>query len=317
MPIIVELISQPQQPPGGATDLVVRAGLPKVDGCPVVLRTKGFLVEQGTDTTIEHVVRDRNGRPFDLSAYATSSSGSDSGSSSSPTPSALVRIREPLSSRSARATLQLEVDIVDPAAGTVRVDLPAAALGTAGIFQMAFGFLPAGAVSPNLTDHALLSIEKSLWGPLDQNPNAGPPTLREIRLDLWDADRRENLRIDTVEFSDEQIIQAIIDPIRQWNETPPPIAAYTTARFPYHLAWRNAVVGRLLQNAAHHYRRNRQKVEGGGLQDDDLNREPEYAAAGKARLDEWDLFIRTKKAELNFAAGWGTVHSDYAFLWPI
>ncbi len=45
-----------------------RAGIPNVDGCEVLTRLKAFVVDQGVSTTLEHVFRDSNGNPVNLSS---------------------------------------------------------------------------------------------------------------------------------------------------------------------------------------------------------------------------------------------------------
>jgi hypothetical protein len=53
----------------------------------------------------------------------------------------------------------------------------------------------------------------------------------------------DNTLLLDVEFNDDQILMAMTEPVRLWNETPPPIRTYSTTTFPFRGAWMIGVTG--------------------------------------------------------------------------
>ncbi len=105
---------------------------------------------------------------------------------------------------------------------------------------------------------------------------------------------------------------ALTKPIRQWNETPPPIERYTTRNFPYRGAWTSAALGELHLMAANRYRRNRLQHQAGGVTIDDMKKEREYMAEGQRLTQEYAAWLSNKKVEINAKKFWGQVSSTYS-----
>jgi len=153
-----------------------------------------------------------------------------------------------------------------------------------------------------------VSIERGLFG---ANLNLqGPITLGEIRTEIWDHAVQNDL-LDDVQFRDADLLHAMIQPIRYWNEVPPPVGSYTAANFPFHYWWLQATVAHLLKMAAHWYRRNKLKASHGGVTVDAKNKDQEYYVIAKDIEKEWKEFVLVRKASINAGLASGSVGSVY------
>ena len=296
----------------------VTAGLPTKDGCPILTRLKAFIVDQGTVVKLEHVVRDRNGNPIDLSQYLpepNSDSGSDSDSDNieDGTGKVVVRFREFLGTGVPTCDDPIWQEVgaaVDAEAGVVSVVPPKTLMARSGIFEMNWGITDADDQLV-VTSRGLLSVERSLFAGNLFN-NDGPPTIQEIRMLLMDSSPSENLLLDDLEFSDEQIMLAIAKPIETWNETPPPLRKLNTRTFPWRGAWRDGILAELYLMASAHYRRNRLQTSAAGVDSDTKNKEREYVGASQLYADKFTTWLRDKKASINMKLFNGQAVSDYS-----
>lgn len=308
--------------PGILGDDVVRAGIPEKDDCKVLTRLKAFIVPQGSVPVLEHVFRDRKGRPMDLSGWLAEMAVSDSSgsSASAATPTGRVRVRVTefsggLRAGSARSPIwELdETASYRPADGVLRCRLEATLTEHPGIYEMTWAVCDA-AGNPVHVDRALLSVERSLFpANLDTAyANLGPPTFQEIRMRLMDSAASENNLLDDVEFNDDQIALALVEPVRLWNETPPPIRLFTTRDFPFRGAWVSGVMAQLHLMAANHYRRNRLAHSAGGTTVDDKNKFKEYSEEGQRLWQEYRDWLFAKKIEVNARLMVGSSVSAYS-----
>lgn len=306
-----------------ADDLtLVRSGIPEMDDCKILTRLDAFLVDQGVCATLEHVFRGRNGNPVDLSGWlvgATSESLSTSTSSTAPPAGTVkVRIKEWMgqSLNPVRNPIwDVYGDAVDPGAGIVRFTLEPEIVEHAGIYELNFGVMNESG-RPVAVDRGILSVEKSLF-PEDLNlarRDLGPPTIQELRMRLMDSSRNENLLLDDVEFKDEQILMALWEPVRLWNETPPPIERYDTRTFPFRGAWIQGVTAQLHLMMANHFRRNVFRGAAGGTSDKDKERE--YMAEGQRLWAEYTAWLHNKKVECNLRKFAGQSRSTYSSYRP-
>ena len=206
---------------------IITAGIPEKDSCPVLTRIKAFIVDQGVLCALEHTVRDRRGKVVDLSKYfASNVSESSSSSEAGETGTVELRVKDWLGtgwSDERNPVWQIIGEPADPEKGTIRATLEDSLVAKPGIYELSWGIRNA-AGSLVMTNQGILSVEKTLFGSLqDIKTNDGPPTINEIRMWMMDSAASENSLLDDVEFGDEQIMLALTAPIRQWNETPPPI----------------------------------------------------------------------------------------------
>lgn len=282
----------------------------------VLRRLRSVTITAGQHAVIEWFVVDSHGVAVDLTTC-----GFDTGSSSSSVASGSgfrFRIRENLSLGFEPAPPQTEFDVqlVDAAAGKVRVVLPRTATGLPGVYFAELG------VFANLNDpdneQLLFSnvfyvvIQRGQYGS-DAAMTGGPPTIQEIRLHLRDSGAEENLLLDNIKFDDAEIALAISRPVQYWNEIPPDLNyRYTTQNFPWRYHWLEGICANLFWMVAEQFRANNLKYSAAGVQVDDQNKQPDYAQAAQQRDAEWKTFVRRKKSELNLTAAFGGIGSPYA-----
>lgn len=295
---------------------IITAGIPEKDDCPVLTRIKAFIVDQGVLGTLEHVIRDRRGRPVDLSKYfAAQESASSSSSASSETGTVELRAKEWLGagwSDDANPVWQIIGEAHDPEKGVVRADLEKSLVASPGIYELSWGIRNA-AGDLVMTNQGIMSVEKTLFGSLEAiKKNEGPPTINEIRMWMMDSSAAENSLLDDVEFSDDQIMLALTSPVRQWNETPPPIERFTTRNFPFRGAWASGALAQLYKMAAAHYRRNFLQTSGGGVSVADKAKEREYLSEAVRLQSEYDSWLINKKVEINMKKFVGQNRSAYS-----
>ena len=283
----------------------LEAEVPAIDGCPVLTRLKCFVTQVGIVPTLQHVVRNRKGAPLNLHTLLPDESQSEAeGTVSS---RLMLRAAEIVSGE---RTAPINGRMVDASNGVIAFDLNPSQVAQPGVYQLSIGVADMNDRMVSV-ENPILLVEKSLFGTSD----FGPPTIQEVRQAIMDAGAAENLLLDDVEFSDDQIAFAFARPIRRWNDTPPPLRpAKDTRDFPFPDPWLDAICGHLFTIAAHNYRRNKLAYSAGGVSVDDKNKEPEYFKAGQMLLEKYDQFVQYKKVEINTALFVGSVGSIYGGL---
>jgi hypothetical protein len=207
--------------------------------------------------------------------------------------------------------LDSEVTVENVEQGIVRVELSPEHLANPGIYFAEFGIYDRTDPANPIRHYAnMFYLYVSPEITLDQL--RGTPSIAEVRLFLRDSSPVENLLLDEAKFSDSEIIMAIRLPVQEWNETPPPIQEFNTKNFPYRMHWLGAICGYLFRMAAEQFRANRLPVAAGGISIDDQAKEGNYEQVAAARLDEWRVWMRAKKASLNLEMGYGGIGSDYS-----
>lgn len=286
--------------------LVIRPTDPSVDGCPLLTGLRAVVGRQGFCNVIEWVIKDRNGNPEDLTDLLDPASEDSSESGDADSGQVIFRFSDALE---AQADIQQVIGWSDnPAAGIVRVQLTTAITESPGLWRFDIAVTDKTGL-PSVHAEGLLSIERSNFGVTDTP--YGPPTLNEIRMRLRDTLGRNDM-IEGMEFDDNEILQAIILPIQEWNEALPPLQPWLTAKnFPFRFNWLNAICGYLLQTAAHWYRRNKFNGTVAGIQDENRDRDEAYDAMSKMLLDQWRAFVVTKKISINARRGFGSNGSAY------
>jgi hypothetical protein len=297
---------------------IVTAGLPEIDDCPVLTRIKAFVVQEGIRATLQHVMRDRQGRVLDLTPVDTEEVSEESEESASASTTTSVdtvkmRVKEFVGDIDGNQVVTHEVSgtIADAATGIVQARLPTLIVSRAGLYQLSWGFYRDSVLK--IVNDGLLSVERSLYGNITEAPaHNGPPTISEIRMQMMDSSPAENLLLDDVEFNDEQIALAITKPIMDFNESLPPLnTLFNTLNFPWRSHWLDATIAYLYRFAAAGYRRNRLATRAGGVDVDDKNKEAEYLRMSQLMLEEWKKFVLMRKTQLNGRAFTGAVGSPY------
>lgn len=291
---------------------VVRAGVPTVDDCPVLTRMRAFIVDQGVESTLEHVILNRAGNPVNLTPLF---GGADSSiSDSEQTGKIVLRVKEALG-RGANPSRNpiWEVDGVcyEPQTGTVRADIDDKIVAKAGVYQLSWGVQNL-AGKYVLVNNSILSVERSLFADIEElEKDHGPLTIQALRVYLRDSHPNENMRLDNVEFGDEEILNAILRPVEYYNEQPPPIGKFTTRDFPSRYEWSQATISVLYEMAANWYRRNKQMIQAGGMADDDLNRDQAYDAKAAKLWESFKDWVIRDKVMRNARLVAGSIGSVY------
>lgn len=301
--------------PSSISDLsIIKPEVPHLDGCSLFDKAHIFVVQQGLCPTLEWTFRDQQGNPVDLtSCFDESASVSLSGSVIPGDNNGVEARLDRVMKLNLTRPVILSGTVVDAATGVVRALLAPLAVASAGIFQLHWAIMDRTLNAPRLINRSLISVERSLFG-ADYGVG-GPPTIQEIRTDIRDTSPEVNRLLRNVEFSDDEIVRAIVRPVEDWNDASPRLAAhvYDTITFPFRHAWNLAIQGYLLQMASHWYRRNRLAYQAGGLAVDDMDKEEGYMAHSKQLLEEWRVWLVHKKVELNAYGAMGEVSSPYAY----
>jgi hypothetical protein len=141
------------------------------------------------------------------------------------------------------------------------------------------------------------------------NSGSGPLTIPEIRLGMYDLHSGtdgapfSNL-LDDTEFQDTDIIFAMRQVVMKWNETPPPVAYYTPANFPYRYWWIIGTCAYLLQMSASRYRRNRLAYSAGGVSIDDQTKSQEYEEISRFKMQQFEEWMMREKVRINMERAW-------------
>lgn len=136
-------------------------------------------------------------------------------------------------------------------------------------------------------------------------------TVSDIRQALWDVCPEENILLDDLEFSDEEIMNAIRRPVDQWNELPPPMRLATVDNFPYRENWLRAACGILLETAGYRKLRNQLPYNGAGLSVDEHANWKAYVELGKRAATEFMQWALNHKKCLNVNEAWNYLSSPY------
>lgn len=299
---------------------IVRATDTTHEGCPLLTKTRTLVTDKGVQATIEWEVRNKDGSVFDLSDYICLDEDGDGEADNADAPAPLCgqvifRFSDAVMPG---VVYQIIGYSTDPVNGIVQCELSTDIVALPGVYIMEVGIAQqteADTYRLVHIDRGLLSIERGLFGSVEQVGDfGGPPTMQELRIALRDSVIENNL-LNDVEFDDSEILHAIVRPLRQWNETPPPVATYNGRNFPFHEHWLKASMALLMRSAAYWYERNRLAASHGGVTVDDRNKMQTYMLMANQLYQEWETFIINKKVEINVSLAYGVVSSPYNHNW--
>jgi hypothetical protein len=296
--------------------VVITAGIPAQDSCPILTRIKAFITAQGVPAMLQHTFRNPQGKPLNLTADAVESGTSeiseaveDSGVSETAAGVTITLQIAEYDTGSENCIHTVTGRIDDAAGGVVTAPLPEKVYTRSGIYTLTWTAAEGGL--PVYVNNGILSVERNLLAPRAHR-GEGPPTLNEIRMAIMDSSAAENVLLDGVEFSDDQILLAIVKPLQYFNETNPPIDFVATTRnFPWREHWTIGIIAQLHLMAAANYRRNVLMVNTGGMTIADKAKEKEYLTAYMLYNDQWKDFTLKRKVAINMGAGFGSLGSNY------
>jgi len=286
-----------------------------MDGVATVARKLAVAVKQNLKTTLRWQIRGDDRNPIDLQFYgfvnpSTETSSSSSSSSSLPisdSRSIQLALCEVFNTES--ESLYTSVgSIVDAFNGEVQAAVPMTAVGKPGVYNLEWRvFDNQGDLCE--VDTGYLFVEPSLGAP---SSLPGPPDVATIRQALRDSGPEDNYLLNASEFDVGEICFAVEYAVRIWNET---LAFmhhnYTTASFPYRQQWLQAIIGQLLQVAAHNYERNFQQYSSAGINMNDKAKGQPYLQKGILLLNEYKKWVQLRKQSINLEGCYGGTSEDY------
>lgn len=163
---------------------------------------------------------------------------------------------------------------------------------------------------PIFVNRFFLTSERTVLN-RDWTENRGPLSFAEIRLALRDSGAVENRLLQTVRFSDEEMVLAMSRPVLYWNEIPPEIGSYDLRTFPYRYHWLQGTIGYLMLMLSEYQRANQLEYSAGGLSVRDQSAFMTYAQAAELYISQYKAFVRQKKTQLNMQSGFGSVSSQF------
>jgi hypothetical protein len=291
----------------------------KYYGCIPLDKADTIVTEGGSPTVVDYIVRDASGVPVDLSGLFNQDNpgGEDD-------PNGLF-IGFALADNTLVSKQPVPGTVTDAKNGRVQFTLPDFIIDVPCLYSF-WTAVGAKETAPSSGRYLYIAPKKGIvlveWTPFNAHFRNCPvkhrvvPALEDIRRTLDDFEGKNDL-LGQVEFSNDDIVHAMVNPIRIFNEMPPRLQRfrYGLMTFPYYHQWVQGTAAELLRIAAMHYTRNKLLTSHGGLQGDEKNRDKEYLQYASAYMQEFREFCRLKKHELNFSGGqgWGTLHSDYIF----
>jgi hypothetical protein len=279
-------------------DIEPQGGVDHFGGGAVPLKRRVAVIKAGQNATLKVTLLDNDGNAVDLTSYdVVASSGS-----------ILAKFKDSVTITSAAEVSSANCTVDVAASGEISCVVPDGVKNHPGIYIGEFGVLDD---SGNLTFSNILyiTVDEGLFG---GGSSVGPPSLAELRLFLRDY-AQENELLDTIDFDGAELAAAMTMPIRFWNESLPPLPkTYNSQTFPWRYHWLIAICAHLYSIAGEHYRRNDLAYNAGGMSIADKNKHSMYEQKAAQMMDEWRMFVKTKKVSLNLDRGYGGFDSMYS-----
>ena len=190
--------------------------------------------------------------------------------------------------------------VVAPQEGRIKLELGPDQLKPSGMWY--------GAIQIMDEDGALIE-QFPCWLMVKQaltvNPKLKQLTVGDVRAFLWDRCAEDNRLLDAVQFTDDQIMQAMSVPVDEFNATSPAVAFFNTTNFPWRSQWLKGTAAYLLRQAAVNQIRNNASYQAGTVSVNDSDKGPIFQQLGDQLYKEWFDWVKAKKREINIELGWG------------
>lgn len=180
------------------------------------------------------------------------------------------------------------------------IDVPAKVRCRPGVYMMEVRWRQES--GQELVETGLISIEPSLAQRYQQSQGGAsfPLTIREVRTRLRDFPGANDVS-GTVQFTTEEILEAIARPVMFWNETAPVISRYSPTNFPFRSHWLDAVVSTLYTTGAHWMLRNDLKIQGEGIAASDRDKWKVMFQYAQKGWDDYRTFVLREKNRENIS----------------
>ena len=298
---------------------IVRQNEDRYYGCIPLEKSNTMIAEGGAPATMVYQIRDGNGIPVDLtSLFNLDQPGGDLDRYG-------IFLRFAVADNTQVSRNVEQGTVLDAKNGTVQFELPDYVYNIPCIYTFHLAVADKNTY-PSDGKPVYIAPGKGVvlveWTPFVTHNVHCPirhrvvPAVEDIRRKLDDFIGKNDL-LAQVEYSADDIVNAMILPVRLFNELPPRLARFqfSLMTFPFYEFWVLGTAAELLRISVVHYVRNKLLSSHGGLQGDEKVRDREYMQLANQYKEEYLQWARFKKHELNFSAGqgWGTLHSDYLF----
>jgi hypothetical protein len=287
-------------------------------GCIPLDKTNTFVISGGAPASLVYQIRNADGTPVDLSPFFPEENPEEG-------PDGFF-IKFSVADRSSVAKRCEPASIIDLKQGKIQIDLPdyIYEIPCIYIFNVSIGdkttFPVTGKAKYIAPGHGVVLVEwTAFMTHLEhcRHRHRIVPSLEDVRRKLDDFTSKNDL-LQQVEFSADDIVNAMIRPVSIFNSTVPKMRRYTynVTTFPYYDEWVLGTAGELLRISAIHYMRNKLMSQHGGIAGDEKQRDKDYMQLAELYRREYQNWVYNEKDALNsrFDQGFGTMYSPYLFL---
>lgn len=193
-----------------------------------------------------------------------------------------------------------DCEVVEPLDGVIKLEL--------GPEEMKWSGMWWGAIQILDTDDALLE-QFQCWlmvkQALTKEPRLNKLTVGDVRAFLYDRCAEDNRLLNSTQWTDDQIMNAMQLAVDEFNSTPPVITHRTTVNFPWKTEWLKGTAAYLLRSEALRQVRNQASYQTGTVTVNDSDKGPVLAQMGDALYKEWMTWVQAMKRQINIFMGWG------------
>jgi hypothetical protein len=293
------------------------------ENTPVFAKVECAVIQQGTVASVQWEVRDKHGKPIDLSTLETKPAPNTEhpDTFSTGTPETVIpnivldyyfEIIIQLADETPGYRWSTKAEIVNAKEGQIVFEVPLNVSDLGGLFLLNICLCRKLDQRPVYIQRGMLSVERSGWY---TGNTCKMPTLNDIRMQIMDTPQ-ENLLNNYVEFTSADILNSVASAVRTWNGLAPQVRAleYNCQTFPFTEPWLWYITASLYNKAALRYARVKLNINHGGIQGDDLARDKDYFQIAAMYEKKWNDWAAVKKADLNRDQFYGTARSYYGLL---
>ncbi len=244
------------------------------------------------------------GYPVDVPAWMSSSSlVLTEYSSSSITPDILeVRLAASHSLKSSAVVFSMDGEIIDAELGQVKFSFTPSETSRAGIFVASVGVFWGGILRHQQMYY--LEFMPTTFSTTSSTSLSVP----EVRMDVADMCPDANYLIDSLEFTDAEILHCMRKAVDTFNETPPRVLCYNGTNFPFRAAWLKATAAFLLKMISHRYMRNTLDYSAAGVSVRDQRYQADtYRRIADAEIEKFETWSQQIQVAKNMDLGYGNV----------
>ena len=249
-------------------------------GCVPADKSNTVIIDGGSPSTVVYTIRDASGNPVDLSKFFNEN---DPGGEDDPNG---VFVRFTIADESAVFKHNVQAYVLDAVNGKIQYDIPEQIYDIPCIYHFYTAvankdkFLSSGKTLYSAPNKGRLLVEWTpfvIHGSKCAMKHRVVPSIEDVRRKLDDWSSKNNL-LNQVEYSADDVVNALIWPVREFNETPPRLRRYnySLADFPYFEQWVLGAASELLRLSVIHYTRNKLLSSHGGITGDEKNRDTQY-----------------------------------------